>query len=112
MDEAPVELIYPVDPDSAATPLDVPMFVRHFNAQIRPGNFSVRLNWGSDVISSVTSVWISITELNPLTRKPISATARLEIHDICPEDGGTVAVTGRMFNFGDRILVQFRALAI
>ncbi|MEU7032663.1 hypothetical protein ABZ958_03125 [Streptomyces sp. NPDC046237] len=113
MDETPVELVYPVDSDSAATPLDVPMFVEHFERELRgAGNFKFRLNWGPSVISSVTSVWMSVCELNPVTRKPRFGDARIEIHDVCPEDGGTVAVAGRMSGFNDSILIQFRALAI
>ncbi|MEV6313769.1 hypothetical protein [Streptomyces sp. NPDC051776] len=112
VDEPAVELVHPVEPDSADTPLEVPMFVEHFNVELGPGNFKRRLNWGPSVISSATSVWVSVCELNPVTGKPRSAAARIEIHDICPEDGGTVAVAGRIFGFENPILVQFRALAI
>ncbi|MEU6946188.1 hypothetical protein ABZ957_13290 [Streptomyces sp. NPDC046316] len=112
MDEPQFELADPVESDSADIPLDVPMFVKHFTSTMRPGNFSKRLPWGPTVISSATSVWVSVCELDPVTRKPRSSTARIELHDICPEDGGTVAVTGRMFGFGTEILAQFRALAI
>ncbi len=113
VDETPVELVYPADSASAATPLDVPMFVEHFERELRAdGDFKFRLNWGPSVISSVTSVWVSVCELHPVTRKPRFGDARIEIHDVCPEDGGTVAVAGKMFGFENPILIQFRALAI
>lgn len=111
-DDVPSEVAYPVEDDSADTPLDVPMFVKHFHTRQAPGEFKIDLPWGPSVISSVTSVWVSVCEIDPVTRKPISARAKTELYDVCPQDGGVVRVRGRMFGFDREILIQFRALAI
>ncbi|MFE5861703.1 hypothetical protein ACFQ77_14270 [Streptomyces virginiae] len=108
--DSPVETVYTaVEADST---LDVPMVVKHFNSKATPGDFEKDLAMGPSVVSSATSVWVSVSEWDPVTRKPISAVARTEIYDVCPQDGGLVRVTGRMFDFGSEIFIQFRALAI
>ncbi|MFI1650914.1 hypothetical protein ACH4XT_28775 [Streptomyces avidinii] len=112
VDETPDKVAYRMESDSPDKLLEVPMFVEHFALRLGPGEFKVNLPWGPSVISSVTSVWVSVCELDAVTQKPISAIAKTEIYDVCPQDGGNVKVRGRMFGFDREIVVQFRALAI
>lgn len=110
-DEPPLEPEYPLGPASTLTPKDVPMSVQHFFFLARNGKFRRDCNMGASVVSSVTSVWASACEVDKVTQKPISMAARVEVHDVCPFDGGTVTVAGTN-SFSGEILVRLSLLAI
>ncbi|MFD3440642.1 hypothetical protein ACFWU3_24395 [Streptomyces sp. NPDC058685] len=114
-DEHPLTPEHPLGP-GPTTAADVHMVVDHFFFTGRPGDFKQPLDWGANIVSSVTSVWVSACEVHAATHKPISGVARVEIRDVCPQDGGRVFVAGSIkwptSTTPRDIVVRLSALAI